>query len=118
MPDEPKSPKTEKVHCNQCHGKTLHRVIGHTFEQDSDEEQGYWLTTKHDMLQCCGCEDVVLRRTIRFSEDDGDEVTFHPPIVSRSLPKWQWSLPQDQRQVLKEIYSSMDAECLRLPIMG
>ena len=118
MPRDSTSPRTERVHCNGCGQKTMHRVTGHVSEGDSDEERGYWWTRNNDMLQCCGCEDVVLRKSYMFSENEEADVSFHPPVKSRSVPKWQYFLPKAQRQVLKEIYAALDAESVRLPMMG
>lgn len=70
------------------------------------------------MLECCGCQEVVLRRTFSFSENQENEISYFPPAASRQAPLWQHKLPNDLRLLLKEIYRSLDAENLRLPMMG
>lgn len=118
MPNKLDPTKIQKVHCNACHHITSHRIVGQTEESGAEPEQDFWWSITHDMLQCCGCEDVVLRRRFSFSENEADEVTFHPPQAARSLPGWGYSLPAGQREVLREIYRSLDAESVRLPMMG
>jgi hypothetical protein len=43
--------------------------------------------------KCLGCDDVMLRRMLVFSEDEGQQITFYPPRASHWLPHWQHSLP-------------------------
>jgi Domain of unknown function (DUF4145) len=70
------------------------------------------------VLQCCGCQEVVLRRTVGSEGDPEPEVTYFPPMMSRHLPLWRYNLPRDSRYLLEEIYNSLDASSLRLPMMG
>jgi len=111
-------PNPERVYCNECRGKTLHRIVGHTHDRGEDEERGFWWSTDFEMLQCGGCLEVVLRRTFEFSENAEAEVRYFPPAVSRRPPKWRYKLPNDLRLLLEEIYRSLDSENLRLPMMG
>ncbi|MGH9635813.1 MAG: DUF4145 domain-containing protein, partial [Candidatus Angelobacter sp.] len=84
----------------------------------SDDNRGFWWSTTFEMLQCCGCQEVVLRRTYSFSENNEDEVRYFPPPVSRHSPSWRYDLPHDIRLLLDEIYRSLDANNRRLPMMG
>jgi hypothetical protein len=34
------------------------------------------------MLECLGCGDVMLRQSFLFSENEGEEITFYPALVS------------------------------------
>jgi hypothetical protein len=88
----------------------------------------------YDMLECCGCKDVVLRRTFHCPDpkvhrqiagvaviDEGelkDDVRYFPPAVVRDPPKWRFKLPPEMRKLLEEIYRSIDVENVRLPMMG
>src|SRR5712692_8552268 len=90
MSTEEANSKTERVYCNQCQGKTVHRLIENADGRDSEPDDEYWWSTTFDMRQCCGCQEVVLRRTFRFSEDTGDEVRYFPPVMSRYLPRWRF----------------------------
>ncbi len=114
----PQKSGVERIYCNDCRGMTLHHLLKSAKDEGSDEEKGFWWSTVFDMLQCCGCQEVVLRRTFRFSENIEDEVRYFPPAMSRYLPRWRYALPNELRLLLEEIYRSLDAENLRLPMMG
>lgn len=109
---------TERVFCNQCRGKTSHHVVGDVEESIRDDETEFSWSIRFEMLQCGGCQEVVLRRTYTFSEDPDVSVQFFPPEMSRVRPEWRYSLPKDLRSLLDEIYRSLDSENLRLPMMG
>ncbi|HEY1800967.1 MAG TPA: DUF4145 domain-containing protein [Terriglobales bacterium] len=89
-----------------------------TKDNGRDDEQGYQWSTTFEMLQCCGCLDVVLRRKFWFSEEPEMDVSYFPPPVSRQPPRWRYNLPVDSRLLLEEIYKSLDADNRRLPLMG
>ena len=101
-------PKTERVHCNQCLGKTQHDVIAIRkqtetvaigVEDTDDEITG---TTTYTMLECRGCGTVTLRRRIICDELDVDSTDFFPPAISRQLPRWCSDLPTEFSQLLRE----------------
>ena len=52
--------KIERLHCNDCRHKTEHRLLKTTTDHVETEAGDSWSTT-YDMLQCCGCKDVVRR---------------------------------------------------------
>src|SRR5579864_8569575 len=113
-------PKIERIHCNSCRQSTDHRLLKSVEDKGSSEEDGFYWSTAHDMLECCGCHEVVLRRTFWFSEDDPERPTvrYFPPPVSRHPPSWQYDIPSDLRAVLDEVYRSLDADTRSLPMMG
>ncbi len=111
-------PKIERVYCNKCQGKTDHRLIATADGNDSEPEDEFSWSTTFDMLQCCGCQEVVLRRTFYFSEEPDPDVRYFPPVMSRYSPKWRHELPYEMKALLQEIYKSLDSESLRLPMMG
>jgi len=112
------SGKSERVYCNQCRGKTVHRLLKTADDVGRDDETDFQWHTTFEMLQCAGCQEVVLRRTFAFSENQEVEVRYFPPAMSRYLPKWRHSLPNSMRLLLEEVYRSLDSENLRLPMMG
>lgn len=118
MSTKSKHAPPERIYCNECRGRTLHQIAGTAHDQGADDDNGYWWSTDFEMLQCGGCQEVVLRRTYTFSEDTENEVRYFPPAMSRALPRWRHKLPNDLRLLLEEIYRSLDSENLRLPMMG
>jgi Domain of unknown function (DUF4145) len=117
--DEAVSP--ERVYCNYCRRKTLHRILYTATEIRTEELEGYTndYTTTFETLQCCGCFEAVLRRTV--TDDipfDDPDVRYFPPPTSRHPPTWEHLIPNDLRSVMEEIYRSLDADNRRLPMMG
>ena len=112
---------TQRVHCNQCRGLTWHKLLKLAEDRGSEEIETVgpvsWVTT-FAMLQCRGCCEVVLRRSYWFSENDEEEVRYFPPVVSRHPPEWRFKLPHNLRLLLEEVYTALDADNRRLPMMG
>src|ERR1035437_7978842 len=100
---EAKEKKIVKAHCNGCRHVTNHKVLKSRRISGSDEEQGFWWHIQYDTLECCGCEEIALRRLEEFSEDPAPTVEFYPPRVSRCLPEWNRSLPPEFMGMLNEI---------------
>jgi hypothetical protein len=93
-------------------------VQGDWDSEPYDDEVDIWWTTTFDVLQCCGCREVMLRRIYTFSEYDESNVRYFPPRVSRHSPNWAQSLPEELKLLLDEIYRALDADNHRLPLMG
>ena len=115
--------KIERVHCNKCHHETNHAVVGECISKgsaplDNDPEYGVFWEDRHTMLQCQGCESVVLRRVSWFSEWDGAEVTFFPPPISRIMPAWKDKLDSEELGLMKEVYAALQADSPSLATMG
>jgi hypothetical protein len=133
----------ERVYCNKCRRKTLHRLLKSTWDERIEGyDRGMYEPESgeasscvfFDMLECCGCKEAVLRRTFHCPdpkvhrqivgsvvvEDDDvkDDVRYFPHVVVRDPPKWRFKLPPKIRKLLEEIYRSIDAENVRLPMMG
>ena len=114
---------TERIHCNWCQRRTLHDLL---CETSTEEEEDFGpskikVKTKFEMLQCCGCEEVILRRTVEDEIPfDDPTVTYFPPPVSRQPPAWLHlrTFPGELRSVFEEIYRSLDANNRLLPMMG
>jgi len=118
--------KVTRAHCNLCGHETKHDVLVVRTRTDSelvDPYQGFevsWSRT-HTLLECRGCEEVTLLRTIWCSEDDpmdGPSETYFPPRVSRRRPSWFDELPSEYSGILKEIYTALHADSRRLAMMG
>jgi hypothetical protein len=113
--------KFERLLCNECHRKTLHKVLKDAHDTGSEPyDDGYHISWHiiHEMLECCGCKSVILRKTHHFSEWDYPDVRFFPPPVSRRKPKWFYDIPNELRSLLEEIYNSLNANTTALPLMG
>lgn len=115
---------TERIQCNRCLGKTQHEILHETTMKQIEDDGIEW-ATKFEMLQCRGCGDVTLRRTLDAVLDgnipwEDNTVTYFPPAVSRRPPSWQQveGFPKNLRSVLKEIYKSLDADNVLLPMLG
>lgn len=114
----------QKVHCNKCLQDTNHVLVAskkHSGNEHIDDPNfpihTDWSIT-NEMLECRGCENVVLKRTICFSEWDEDDIKFFPPPISRQLPHWHANLPQDWTELIEEVYTALHADSRRLALMG
>ena len=106
--------RIEKVHCNECRQETKHLVVATRKQRGAEEYtpdiEISWMTT-YDMLECCGCESVCMRRSYWFSEDpEGEQVSFYPPPVSRNAPRWLGELQADLKSLVGEIYTALHAD--------
>ena len=111
-----------------CRRETLHRPLKSTRlrrwkDSDAGEHDSESGEIFFDIFECCGCGEAVLRRVRStddpaFQQDGGYEVRWFPPANVRDLPKWRFKLRREMRELLEEIYKSLDAENLRLPMMG
>src|ERR1039458_10611924 len=111
----------ERVHCNNCHGRTLHKILATAHDRDSEDVDGQyaiWWDTVHDIFECCGCKAVVMRRTEMMSEWEEPDIRFFPPPASRHKPAWLYDIPHEIRLLLEEVYNSLDANNRALPLMG
>ena len=117
MAERSKNASVERVHCNNRRTETDHRIVKTTSSSGETPAEDYWRTT-FDMLECCGCHEVVLRRRFDFSADPEPDVRYFPPPVSRHPPRWRYRLPSDLRAVFDEVYLSLDANTRCLPIIG
>lgn len=120
------SSKIVRAHCNTCLHETKHSVLAtktsegraNAFPDDPhDLTEIDWRTT-YSMLECCGCEDVTMKRSYHFSEWEGVQIDYYPPQVSRQLPNWHDGLPSEIESLLKEVYSALHSDNRRLALMG
>jgi hypothetical protein len=117
--------EVEKAHCNSCLHTTKHFIVAKRTHSDSAPANNdphcphevSWCTT-YTMLECCGCENVSLRKQFTFSEYDDVEIEYFPPQTSRQLPKWHDQLPKEFTELLREVYVALHANSRRLALMG
>jgi hypothetical protein len=80
-------------------------------------EEGSWQVT-YTMLQCRGCETVILRQHLLSYDNGVDETYYFPPPISRKIPKWIKDLPVDFQSLIREIYAALHANSKCLALMG
>lgn len=116
---------TTKAHCNNCGGDRNHEVLYTEKKEWSDDQYGVSGSNKYETLKCLGCENIKLRHTSWFSEDDGYKTTYFPPAIFRQRPSWLknlWlELPIENdfvEPLLHEIYVAVQNNLPRLAAMG
>jgi Tfp pilus assembly major pilin PilA len=70
---------TTRAHCNNCGGDRKHDVLHVESTCWEDNESHVEGGDRYEMLRCAGCEQVKLRHTSTFSEDDEPTVVYYPP---------------------------------------
>ena len=106
------------IHCNDCRSRTKHILVKRIRSSGEDNDQGFRWSTTWDVLQCRGCEEVVLRRVFWFSENENEQENFFPPRVSRWTPSWAAFLPSDIKRLLEEVYRALQADSSSIGMMG
>jgi Domain of unknown function (DUF4145) len=122
--------ETTKAHCNNCSGERNHEVL-HSEKTDWDDSENAWNgnfvsgSKTYETLKCCGCENIKLRYTYWFLEDDEPTVNYFPGAIFRRKPEWFDELwlelePEDQfvENLLKEIYVALQNNLPNLATMG
>ena len=114
--------KIARSHCNQCGCETKHHVVAVRQQQGSQtiEEDFtiHWRNT-YSLLECCGCEEISVKRTSWFSEDpDCENVEYYPTRVPRRQPPWLEDIPEATAELMREIYGALQADQRRLALMG
>jgi hypothetical protein len=123
MPSRANRPTFRHVHCNSCRRRTKHAIVatrvltGSEPVPDHPEESYSW---KHDyaMLECLGCETIVMEKVTWFSEWEENELTYFPAPISRSMPVWKDKLEFNTRSLMKEVYAALQADSHSLATMG
>jgi hypothetical protein len=82
-----------------------------------DDSTVQWCDT-YEMLECCGCENVTLRKIFWFSEWNDEQVTYYPPKISRRIPPWHDHLPDTMKSLFREVYSALGSDSGALVMMG
>jgi len=116
---------TTKAHCNQCGGDRNHGVLHSEKSSWSDEEENVSGSDTYETLKCLGCENIRLRHTSSFSEDDEATINYFPPAIFRQQPAWFNELWRELsgeddfvEKLLKEIYVALRNNLPSLAAMG
>lgn len=114
-----------KAHCNQCSGDRNHEALHSEKTSWSNDVHGVSGGDRYEMLKCLGCDNIKLRHTCWFSEDDEPTVNYFPPAIFRRRPEWSsglWlNLSADDEfvdKLLNEIYVALQNDLPSLAAMG
>jgi hypothetical protein len=117
--------ESTKAHCNQCGGERNHETLHSETTRWNDETHPISGSDTYETLKCSGCENIKLRHTSWFSEDDKPTVHYFPPAIFRRNPEWfsdLWlDMPDDDsfvESLLKEIYIALQNNQPCLAAMG
>lgn len=109
-----------RVHCNICGRETRHKTCRSYTRTTEDVVVDAGPVDVHEtveIMECLGCEQLVVRSTL---EHDlfGIAVEFFPPPISRPMPRWKDKLPSQVKSLLEEVYRALQADSPRLATMG
>jgi hypothetical protein len=115
--------ETVWVHCNQCGRETKHAIRGaNSVVSDRIDEPVPGAVSKEkdtfEILQCLGCEEMVVRASCEHEAYGTARPEFYPPRISRRTPHWKDKLPQGVLAVVEEVYRALQADSPRLATMG
>jgi len=121
-----------RSHCSKCDGeknafrRSTHATSGHI--------EGVGWSDTWDILECCGCNSLSVKRTEWLSEwdyidvhpvtgnecwNEGVKVTHWPSPTKRKKPIWADSLDDEVlRNVLYEVYQALNHEMIVLASVG
>jgi hypothetical protein len=111
----------ERIRCNNCGRATRHIVRASYTRTDEvlDEDYGPFDERQTvDVLECMGCELIVVRFEFQHGLYGNAEPLYYPPPISRRAPKWKSQLPVDVQGVLEEVYKALQTDSPRLATMG
>lgn len=109
--------------CNGCGRDTKHSLLLRRHKTETDQfEDGakvfeFPIDIYNEVLECCGCQEVTLRREIIVNEP-GESVEYFPPRTTRRHPMWFDRIPDNIRPLLVEVYDALHSGGLRLATMG
>jgi Domain of unknown function (DUF4145) len=113
------------AHCNRCSGDTNHDVLHSERSEWHDETYGISSVDAYDTLKCKGCNQIKLRHSSWYSENEETRVNYFPPAIFRQRPKWfqlLWMIlhPDDVfvEKLLGEIYVALHNNMPHLATMG
>lgn len=120
------------AHCNNCGGDKK-SFVRSSYEVSGRDGELAWSNTI-EILECCGCEGLSVRKLHWFSEWDyidddpntgairmvpGIKTTYWPSVSKRKQPSWIDQIGDEAlRNVLRETYTALDAGILVLATIG
>jgi hypothetical protein len=113
-----------RAHCNECGGERTHSILHSETTSWSDNDDGTSGSETYEMLRCLGCDNIKLRHTSSFSEDENPTINYFPPSIFRKQPEWLNELFANVAgseeafvySLLLEIYSALQRRCQALVI--
>lgn len=125
-------PRISEANCNRCGPGRDHYLLDVEEYVPADSSTLFEDSEKFELLRCCGCRSITVRRT-SYSLDDVDRkgrplvsVEYYPPATFRPIPNWHADLallePDNNdfavTSLLMEIYNALNIGALRLTLMG
>lgn len=124
--------KNNKIFCYQCNGDTKQTFLFEKgelsgpqeiifFDDKGKRKESAWSIEGRiwKISQCGGCEKINLNVYSRYSPYEDDRLIHHFPTKDfRPFPKWVQHLNKDYLELFCEIYLSLNAGSIRLPLMG
>ena len=118
---------TVKANCNACGGER-NAYIRASYSKKvgpSGPDDPTWSVTTIEALECCGCNQLSMRRKFWFSEwveldgSGGMEIIYWPPKQARE-PDWHDRLLFDDNlcQAMKEVYVALNQGLVVLASIG
>lgn len=115
-----------RAHCNECGGERNHSILHSETTSWSDNDDGTSGSETYEMLRCLGCDNIKLRYTSSFSEDENPTINYFPPSIFRKQPEWLNELFANVAgseeafvySLLLEIYSALQNNQPHLAAMG
>lgn len=113
---------TTKAQCSTCFGERNHAVLLVVDVPIATvDEEG---VERNEVLQCAGCDTVVLRQTTSTSRPGDDHAikvrqAYYPPTTSRRVPIWLDDLDDaTSTELLEQVYAATQNDLNRLAAMG
>lgn len=120
-----------KARCPKCDDDRRAAVVGY-HEEEGKFDLGYgeeWARSEYRILKCLGCEEVYFQKhslcSLEYSHTiEGDvellpTISYWPRHAKRGRPRWRYdAIPEGLNSLLYEVYSAVDADALRLAVMG
>jgi hypothetical protein len=119
--------------CPVCGPRRRAEIIAAHTERQPPDDLVYEATTLN-LLRCCGCNTLFVRRDVVFSENEEQEqdpvtgewvrilrptTTYWPERERRSRPAWFADVADETvRRLLDETYTALNANLLTLAAMG
>lgn len=116
------APLEQKKHsfCNLCQHQTNHSILGEHSREIREGNDAFPQITFQawNVLQCLGCQSIKVSVVETSPDSKNHRETHYPAINCRSIPNWEQHLPQLFRDLIREVYTALNAECLCLSTIG
>ena len=116
-----KPTEIEKEYCNSCNSYTNHKALFDPEIRETNEiieEKANTEYKTYSLLECLGCNSILLKIEISRSNSGNIETEFYPIYERRKLDTWAKDLDEEYYSLLKEIYCAINNNLNRLALMG